>query len=152
MQWWKRQSRRGSAAIEFAIACPVMLLFFGGLVDYGLATWDKSILANAVAQGAYYAYATGVKNVTATGIQSLVQNSTALSGVNANVTGLGACYCITGSPLALATATCNSTCADSTTAGVFVSISATYTYHSILPLISNLNNPTLTEAATMRLQ
>jgi Flp pilus assembly protein TadG len=150
--WRNRRSgdRRGIAAVEFAIACPVMLLFFAGLVDYGLALWDKSILSNAVAQGAYYAYVTGT-NVTSSSVQSLVQNGTSLSNVTATVTS-PACYCITGSPLALATATCNSTCTDTTTAGYFVTITAHYTYQSILPVYSHLNNPVLTEKTTVRLK
>jgi Flp pilus assembly protein TadG len=142
--------RRGSAAIEFAIACPVMLTMFGGLVDFGLAYWDKGMLANAVAQGAYYAYLTG-PSVSGATIQTMVQKASKLSGVSATVTG-PACYCISGSPLALAAASCNSTCGDTTTAGSFVQISATYTYSSILPLYSKLNNPTLTETTTVRLK
>jgi Flp pilus assembly protein TadG len=152
MNWsrWRLRSRRGNAAIEFAIACPVMLVFFGGAVDFGLATWDKSILANAVAQSAYYAFSTGI-SVTSTNVQTLVQNSAGLSSVTANVTG-PACYCITGSPLALSAATCNSTCGDTTTAGYYVKIVATYTYQSVLPVYSHLNNPTLTETAIVRLK
>jgi Flp pilus assembly protein TadG len=142
--------RRGSAAIEFAIACPVMLIFFGGLVDFGLALWDKSTLANAVAQGAYYAYVTGT-NVASTNVQTLVQNSTSLNGVHATVTG-PACYCITGTPLALVAATCNTACSDTTTSGYFVKIVANYTYPSILPVYSHLNNPTLTESTIVRLK
>lgn len=144
------QLRRGSAAIEFAIACPVMLVFFGGLVDFGLALWDKSTLSNAVAQGAYYAYVIGT-NVAGTNVQTLVQSSTGLNNVHATVTG-PACYCITGTPLALAAATCNTTCADTTTSGSYVTIRATYTYQSILPVYSRLNNPTLIESTTVRLK
>lgn len=151
MRWWKRRRpRAGSAAIEFAIACPVMLVFFGGLVDFGLALLAKSSLANAVAQGAYYAYVTGT-NVTSTNVQTLVQNSSGLSNVHATVSG-PACYCITGTPLALAAATCNTACADTTTSGAYVTITATYTYQSILPVYSRLNNPTLTESAIIRLK
>jgi Flp pilus assembly protein TadG len=142
--------RHGTAAIEFAIACPVMLLFFGGLVDFGLALWAKSTLANAVAQGAYYAYVTGT-SVTSTNVQTLVQNSSGLSNVTATITG-PACYCITGTPLALAAATCNTTCADTTTSGYYVKIKANYTYQSILPVYSHLNNPTLVESAIVRLK
>jgi Flp pilus assembly protein TadG len=153
MKSWRAsryRPRRGSAAIEFAIACPVMLVFFGGLVDFGLALWDKSTLANAVAQGAYYAYVTGT-SVTSTNVQTMVQSSSGLRNVTATVTG-PACYCITGTPLALAAATCNTTCADTTTSGSYVKIVANYTYQSILPVYSHLNNPTLTESAIMRLK
>lgn len=149
--------RRGSAAIEFAIACPVMLVFFGGLVDFGLALWDKSMLANAVSQGAYYAYVIGY-SVTNANVQTLVQNSSGLNNVTATVTGPAcsgstcSCYCITGTPLALVAATCNTACSDTTTSGYFVKIVANYTYSSILPAYSHLNNPTLTESTIVRLK
>jgi Flp pilus assembly protein TadG len=143
--------RRGSAAIEFAIACPVMLIMFGGLVDFGLAFLDKGMLANAVAQGAYYAYLNGT-SVNGTAVQTIVQRASKLSGVSAIVTG-PACYCITGSPLALVAAACTSPpCGDTTTPGSYVQISATYTYSSILPFYSKLNNPTLLETTTVRLK
>ena len=152
MRFWRkiRRRRRGTAAIEFAIACPVMLVFFGGVVDYGLATLDRSMLANAVAQGAYYAFMVGT-GVSNTNIQNLIQNSAGLTNVHATASA-PSCYCITGSPLALAAATCGSTCADTTTAGYYVTISATYTYTSILPVYSHLNNPMLSESAIVRLK
>ncbi len=143
-------SRRASAAIEFAIACPTMLLMFCGMADYGLALWDKSMLANAVAQGGYYAFLTGT-SVSGATVRTMVQNASTLSGVTATVTG-PACYCITGTPLALASATCGATCTDGTTVGSFVKVVATYTYSSILPAYSELNNPTMTRQTIVRLQ
>ena len=143
-------ARRGSAAIEFAFACPTVLLLFCGMADYGMALWDKSMLANAVAQGGYYAFLTGT-SVSGTTVQTMVQRASKLSGVSATVTG-PACYCITGSPLALSSATCGATCADGTTVGNFVKIVATYTYSSILPAYSTLNNPTMTEQTIVRLK
>ena len=149
--------RRGNAAIEFALAFRVVLLLFCGLADFGLALWDKSMLANAVAQGGYFAVISGTTG-SATAIQTLVQTSSKLSGVSATVSSPSSCYCITGTPLALAAATCRSTCADTTTAGYFVTISATYTYTSIVPgiysllLDTSLINPTIAEQTTVRLQ
>jgi hypothetical protein len=81
----------------------------------------------------------------------MVQQASNLSGVSAVVVG-PACYCISGSPPAAASAACHSTCSDTTTAGYFVQITATYTYNSILPFYSTLNNPTLTEQTWVRLQ
>ena len=153
----RRGNRRGTASIEFAIACPVMLLLLCGLADFGLALWDKSMLANAVAQGAYYAYLTGT-NVSNATIQTMVQQVSKLSGVNTSNTVGPACYCITGSPLAPVAATCTSTCGDSTTPGTYVQIIANYSYTSIFPGVyvldhdSSLINPTLTERTWVRLK
>jgi len=143
-------ARRASAAVEFAIACLTVLLLFCGLADYGLALWDKSMLANAASQGSYYAFLTGT-NVSGATVQTMVQKASKLSGVRATVTG-PACYCISGSPPALSAATCGNTCADGTTAGYFLKIVATYPYPSILAAYSKLNNTTLTEQTTVRLQ
>ena len=145
-----KTDRRGVSSIEFALACPTMLLLFCGMADFGMALWDKSMLANAVAQGAYYSYLSGI-SVSSTTVKTFVQGASKLSSVSATVTG-PSCYCMTGFPAALASATCGSTCSDTTIAGYYMKITATYTYSSILPAYSTLNNPTLSESTIVRLQ
>ena len=143
-------SRRGVAAVEFALTAPILAMFLGGTVDFGMISAGRSALANAVASGAEYAYLTGT-GVTAANIKTLVQTTSYLNTVVATVTG-PACYCVTGTGPAMTSATCNSTCSDSSTAGSYVIISAVYTYTPILPNFSNVGTKTLTEAATVRLQ
>ena len=155
--------RSGVAAVEFAIVSTLLLILLGGIADFGLAFLDKSLLANAVAQGVQYAYLNPAS--TSTQIKSVVQGSSSLwkaaSGTMAaqpavTVTG-PACYCVTATATATLTApptpgTCTATCADGTKPGTYVIISANYTYNAVLSGFSGLGNVTINEAATVRVQ
>jgi Flp pilus assembly protein TadG len=152
----------GTAAVEFAIVAPILLMILGGLADFGLYMVGKSQLANALAQGAQYALLQG-PSVSGTSIQSMVSNGASRAGVTAtvavSVTG-PACYCTSGEPVALVTPstaltasyTCTGTCSGTGAAlGAYVIITATYSYQPLMPLYSQLVNATVTETATIRL-
>jgi Flp pilus assembly protein TadG len=152
-----RNNRRGVAALEFALVCPLLLTFFGGVVDLGLAVWSKSCLANAVAQGAQYAYRlqqTGT-NVTQTQIQNFVLHVSTLPSSNINVSGttVPGYYCLNAvtPPPTLAASSSGATCGDGTKAGLFVKVSATYTYPALMPGYSYMANTTITESTWVRL-
>ena len=44
---WRRESRSGSAAIQFAIIAPVVLLFLFGIIETGVIFFAQSSLQNA---------------------------------------------------------------------------------------------------------
>ena len=48
------RAESGSAALEFAIVLPLLLLFMGGIFDFGLAFAAQSQLNHAAGQGAEY--------------------------------------------------------------------------------------------------
>jgi Flp pilus assembly protein TadG len=162
------RDRRGIAAVEFALVFPVMMLFLGGVVDFGLAYYGQSCLANAVAAGAEYAVVTGT-GVSNTSIQSMVQAVGGLTGaggasqVVATVTG-PACYCVAGTTMTSASSSpCNappsttspvagSSCTGSGTYGTYVIINATYTFHGILSNYSKLATAQIKDSATVQLQ
>jgi Flp pilus assembly protein TadG len=149
--WRFFDTRRAVASLEFALVLPVLLMFAGGLADFGLALAAKDKLANAVSLGAQYAYL-NAPTVTALTIQNLVSSTSSLQGVTVNVTG-PACYCITtNSTPALTSTACSSTCSDGTKAGTYVIITASYTYPALMPAYSKLANMTLTESRTARIK
>jgi Flp pilus assembly protein TadG len=141
---------RGVAAIEFALIIPVLLMIFGAVVDFTLAFWTKGLLANSVAEGAQYAFLAG-PSASASLIQGIVRQTLSLGATSVTVTG-PTCYCIGGMPAAPTGAGCAQSCPDSTTAGTYMTISAQFTYQSILPFVNQLGNPNLLETATVRLQ
>lgn len=156
MSWltrFLRRRNRGVAAVEFAVAAPVMLFFLGGMVDFGLAYYGQSQLAGAVAAGAEYAILTG-PTATQANIQSVVQNAAGLSHLTVTVTGLSptACYCVTGSPPALTATACATSCSNGATAGTYAFITATYAYQPLMPAYSKLTSPQIVESATVQLQ
>ena len=148
---------RGTAAVEFALVCALLLALLGGLADFGLMLWSKNRLASGVAAGAQYAFDTwpsvsaGSMTQYEAAIRSVVQGTSSLASVTVGVTPL-VCYCISGSPAALASSICQSTCSDGTAPGTYIEISAGYVYHPIMPYYSKVASPTLQETATARLQ
>jgi len=141
---------RGTAAIEFALIGPVLLLLLGGLGDFALAFWYKGLLASSVAQGASYAAMKG-PTVTALAIRGIVGQKLALPASSITVTG-PSCYCVSGRPAVKANQVCENPCPGGARPGSYVEISARYTYQPILPSFSKLVSPVLTETAMARLQ
>ncbi len=147
-----RDNDRAVAMVEFAMIAPVLALLVAGAAVYGFREWSRSCLANAVAQGAYYAFRTG-PNVSATNVQTLVQSASSLTGVSIHRITAPACYCPSGTPASLGSVvTCGLTCTDGTTAGKYLAITATYSLVSFFPSYTGLGNQTLTESVTVRLQ
>lgn len=140
----------GVSALEFGLTMPVLVLLFTGLADFALSFWKQGVLASSVAEGAQYSILAGA-TVSAANIQTVVARKLALPTSNVSVTG-PSCYCLSGTPMAAAAQSCNVPCADTTTPGSYVSISAQYTYVPILPLYSQIASSTLREATTVRLK
>jgi Flp pilus assembly protein TadG len=148
----RRHARSGVAALEFALICPVLLMFAGGIGDFGLALADQSRMASAVAQGAQYGYLNPL-TATAAAIKTLVIAGASLPGITVTVT-TPSYFCVTttSTPPALTAATATTTCPDGTSAGHYVAISASYLYPALMPAYSMMVNTTLTEAVTVRIQ
>jgi Flp pilus assembly protein TadG len=146
---------RATAALEFALATPMLVVILGGAADLGLAQYYRTNLANAVAAGAEYAYLTGT-TVTSTNIQSVVTNTMFLAaGDSANlsvsVTGPRG-YCVTGTGPTMTSASAGSVCGgDGSIAGTYVIISATYTHSGLMNGFMSLSSEAITESATVRL-
>lgn len=50
-----RRDRRGTVAIEFGFALPVLILLTVGLIDFSILLWRTSTVENAASEGARYA-------------------------------------------------------------------------------------------------
>lgn len=50
----RKQAEKGNVALEFALVLPVLLLFIGGIIDFGRAYWLKQTLTWASREGARY--------------------------------------------------------------------------------------------------
>jgi Flp pilus assembly protein TadG len=142
----------GVSATEFALLLPFLALITAGVVDFGLAFGAKLQLSNAVSQGTQFAFMTG-PTVTAGQVQTVVQTATSLPSVSVTTTYSGtSCYCLTGTPPALAAQTCGTPCADASVPGKYVSVTASYTYTPIFPSFGLIPNSQLSESAVVRVQ
>lgn len=119
---WARD--RGAAAVEFAIIAPILIAALTGIVDYGLAMYNKMELMGAVRAGAQVAL---IDYTDTTAIKQAVVDSTNAGITTADVTTTQFCECADGS-----TITCGNTCADSSSNRYFMTISATQNYTLML--------------------
>jgi Flp pilus assembly protein TadG len=140
-------STRGSAAIEFGIIAPVLLIMLAGLVEIGFAARESMLVQDAAEAGAGYAMKYGWNSA---GISSAVVNATSATTITASPVPSQFCGCPSAS--GVATVLCTATCTGGTTPGTYVLVSASIAHTAIL---SNLGLPipaTLVGHATVRLQ
>ena len=118
------RSRAGVTAVEFALYCPVFLIVIGGLVDYGMAIFDKMELVGAVRSGAQLALA---DSSDTTAIRQAVVDASGIDISLSNVTTTTFCECADTS-----TITCGDTCGDGSVNHYLMTVTATYTYAPML--------------------
>jgi Flp pilus assembly protein TadG len=148
--------RRATAIMEFAIAAPALLYFLVAASDFGLARWRTICVANAVAQGGYYAFRAG-PTVSQSAVKTLVQNASSVSIPAANITTTDPtqCYCpsLTPATLGTAQANCTTTCSDGTSPGNYMTITATYNLKGFFPSLGlTSSGKTISESVTVRLK
>lgn len=117
----------GLAAIEFAFLAPILLMLTVCTVDLGIAYYDAMQVENAAQAGSEYAAVHGYKIAS---ISQAITSTSNLSGLAASPAPTEFCGCPSGS--GLTTATCGSTCSDSSLAGTYVTVSATATYTTLI--------------------
>jgi Flp pilus assembly protein TadG len=146
----RRRWDGGIAAVEFAIAVPFILIMIGGIADTGMLIRAKLRLTQAVSAATRYAAVAGASVASST-VSSIVQGVTALSGVQATVTGPG-CYCSSGPSSAFVAATCGAACTIGGNASSYLVVQATYTYRPITPGYSHIVSHLLSEQGFVRLK
>jgi len=133
-----RRSERGAAAVEFALLIPIISAVLLGLVNYGLAMFDKMELTSATRAGAQLAL---LDTSDTTAIKQAVVDSTNLSLTIANVTTSQACECADGSAV-----TCGDPCGDGSANRYYFTVNSSYA-HNLLLLGTSV---TLNGSATVR--
>ena len=123
--------RRGSAAIEFALIVPVLLLFIGGLVDFGRAFYYQTELSQALRSGMQYVLKAPTDSA---GIASVIAQSTSLPiTVGAPAT---FCQCYDGSNVS-----CTATCTIPGAMRSYVRLDASYAWTPMLGTMGGLVPP-----------
>jgi len=152
MRAWRKIGRRaaaahrGTAAIEFALAIPILLVLAAGTAEIGFAVYEAMQVYDSVEAGVLYAAKNGFD---ATGISAAVVNATGMSGITATPAPTQFCGCPSAG--GVVTATCGATCGSGGVAGTYVRISAAYTHETILNYPSFGLPTTLTAQSVVRL-
>jgi Flp pilus assembly protein TadG len=123
-----------------------LLLMLAAVADLGIALIAMMQLTSGVANAARYAQLTQ-GTATTTTLQTIVQDASFVGPVKTTVSA-PACFCASGTPLALTAETCGTSCTNGAPAGTYQTITATYSYVPALPgydlLASNLLSQTVT--------
>ncbi len=124
-------SRRGAAAVEFALITPFLLAGLTGVANYGIAMYDKMELVSAARTGAQLAIYNGTNTTTTetAAIAAAVVAASNLSITTNDVTALESYNCDDGTSI---TDPSSDTCADGGSIQYYMTVTATETF---IPMI-----------------
>jgi Flp pilus assembly protein TadG len=142
------RSELGSAAIEFGLFIPILLILLTGTVEVGRAMYEAMQVNNAVEAGMLYAAKNGYD---AGGIATAVQQATGTEGITATPAPTLFCGCPSASGVIRTDCNSPSLCVDGNPAGQYVQISAALDHQTILPYLGLPLPTTLTAQSIVRL-
>jgi Flp pilus assembly protein TadG len=148
-----RRSESGTAAIEFGLFIPVLLVVLMGTVELGFLMYEGMQVNNAVEVGILYAAKNGWNSANIT--NAMVGASILPTGLNA-LTATPAPTQFCGCPTAvgitnLGSPPCSATACSGSPAGTYVQVNASLTHTVIIPTPTSWGIPTtLTATAVIR--
>jgi len=137
----------GTAAIEFALIAPVLLILLAGLVEIGFAVREAMMVQEAAEAGASYAVQSGWDS---TGILNAVTTATGASNIDASPAPQLFCGCPSES--GVTHVLCTATCTDGGGPGQYVRVDASIPHATILSYLGLPIPSTLTAHAVVRIQ
>jgi Flp pilus assembly protein TadG len=141
------RAERGNAAIEFALATPILIGLLVPVADLGIAFSQQLQVQQAAQAGAQYALLHGYSS---TAISNAVTAATTLPGVSATPAPSQSCGCPSGSTIT--TGPCGTVCTNGETAGTYVFVNAKYAYTTVLPYSVLGSGMNLTAESSVRIQ
>jgi len=156
--------RSGAGALELGLAAPLLTALCVGIVDFGFAYRKQLQLSGVIDAGAQYAFTEG-QTETGTTLDNDVSgfisaiSPLALSSVtvvfNNNDTNSNDYYCLSGNPATYSGPySRGASCEDGSgsTAGEYVSVSASFTYTPLFPADKVFFSNPFTQTVYVRLQ
>ena len=137
--------RKGTSFIETAILVPVMLLLWCGTMDFARVVYAGMEVASAARAGVQYGALTPGHSGDTTGMSTAAKADAADLGTAVTATASNYCTC-SGS-----TTACTSTCSGVKPNG-YVSVTANYTFNTLIPYPGVPQSVVLSRTAKMRVQ
>ena len=156
------RDRSGVAALELALVAPILITLMIGSIDIGAAQLRQAQITRPLAASAEYATLAGQNNVAQATIISnaktlagaltgpFIGAPTVMSAVLNNNAAAGS-TCCPGSTWTCSTVS-GYACADGSTAGVYLTIKASYPFKALIAADTNLVGTTLSASIVARLQ
>jgi Flp pilus assembly protein TadG len=143
IRFWK--DRAGTSFIETAIMVPAMLLLCCGTMDFARVVYAGIEVASAARAGVQYGALTpGNSGDTSGMVQAALTDA---ADLGSSVTASASNFCTCNG----ATTPCTSTCGATTPEG-YVSVTANYTFSSVIPYPGLPQTISLSRTAKMRVQ
>lgn len=143
------QGRRGATAVETALVLIPLMMFLFGMFEYGRLLMDWNLLNNAAWEGCRFALADNQDPTISTDVQTVVMNY--LAGRSSNFTGLT--ISVSGVCMSGANAGTTYTGNNVNNLGpgdvITVTVSGSYKFMNIIPLVSMSSAFPLSSSATM---
>jgi Flp pilus assembly protein TadG len=143
-----QQNERGSGFLEAALILPLMLLMCCGVMDFARVVYAGVEVANAARAGVQFGALTPGNSGNTAGMVSAAQADAAdlgSSNVTATASNFCACTGVTG------TVSCSTTCVGATPNG-YVSVTANYTFNTVVTYPGVPSQVVLSRTAKMRVQ
>lgn len=144
----RRNPQAGTAAIEFGIVAPFLLVLLAGIVELGSAAHDAMQVQDAAEAGALYA---GKYGWDAAGISAAVTSATNETTISATPAPLLFCGCPSAGGVATVVCT-TTTCPDGSTPSQYARVSASMPYTPILTYLGLPIPDTLVGHALVRVE
>jgi Flp pilus assembly protein TadG len=142
----RNKGKGGSAMVELGLMLPLLFVLLFGAGDFGRAYYMSITLANAAAAGALYGVQSVANSTDTTGITNAAKaDATNLQSVT--ITSSRFCQCADGTAIS-----CTSTCTSPNPARprVYVSVTATKNFKSLVGYPKDPGNFTIGRTVTMR--
>ena len=141
-----REGEAGSAAIEFGLLAPFLVLLAVGTAEIGSSVYEAMQAQNAAEAGAVYASKYGFDTA---GIVNSVENATGGASITAVPAPATFCGCPTAS--GVTAMSCAATCAEGSAPGQYLRISAQITHNPSTSLPGLVMPGTITGQAIVRM-
>jgi Flp pilus assembly protein TadG len=143
-----KANRKGTSLIETALLIPLMLLMCCGTMDFARIVNAGITVANSARAGVQFgALTAGNSGNTAGMVQATLNDAADLGVSNITATARNFCECTDGS----GEVDCTTTCSGATPSG-YVSVTAAYTFNTLVPYPGVPQSTVLTRTANMRVQ
>ena len=151
----KRRREAGAAAVELAVALPLLAIMLVGAIDFSRGFRTAMIVMNAARAGALYGTHSVTNSADTTGMQNAataVLTANSLPG-GGSVVATRMCQCASDAGVFSATSpanTCSASCTGGTHMVVSVTVSATRTFSMVNPFPGLPSSVVITRSSTMR--
>jgi len=142
----------GGALVELALVLPLLLVLLFGAMDYGRAFYSSMAVTHAVRAGVQYGASSVTNSADTSGMQAAATAAASdVAGFNAIASRF--CACWTASTLTeVAMGSCTATCTSPSVIRIYVSVTGTRTFNTLVGYPGLPSSLVITRTARMRAQ